>query len=89
MSINVYFLQRKWICLWESEITKRELTRGKNEVSKIQETMVIVSSRSAGTLSVRRLIYKTVKRLIDILAGFAGCLLLIPLYFYVRYRNHR
>ena len=58
-------------------------------MSKIQETMVIVSSRSAGTLSVRRLIYKTVKRLIDILAGFAGCLLLIPLYFYVRYRNHR
>ena len=30
-----------------------------------------------------------IKRIIDILAGFAGCLLLVPLYFYVRHKNHQ
>ena len=46
-------------------------------------------TRISVSLSIKKWISKGIKRLIDILAGIAGCLLLIPLYFYVRHKNHK
>ena len=46
-------------------------------------------TRISVSLSIKKWVGKGIKRLNDILAGIAGCLLLIPLYFYVRHKNHK
>ncbi|MSA71123.1 sugar transferase [Holdemania massiliensis] len=48
-----------------------------------------LKSRISDFSSFKQVVGKGIKRIVDILAGIVGCLLLIPLYFYVRHKNHQ
>lgn len=48
-----------------------------------------LKSRITDFSSFKQVVGRGVKRIVDILAGIVGCLLLFPLYFYVRHKNHQ
>lgn len=48
-----------------------------------------LKSRISDFSSFKQVVGKGIKRIVDILAGIVGCLLLIPLYFYVHHKNHQ
>ena len=48
-----------------------------------------LKSRITDFSSFKQVVGRGVKRIVDILAGIVGCLLLVPLYFYVRHKNHQ